>query len=133
PSSPPPDSQHRKDDRPRGSKTGFFARQLQSMKTPAELAAELTGKITVFTVAGDTVSGEFSAEVAKDLLTFGHRRDNSGHGPPEPANTRGSIAFLLKDGQIQKMELRLAATMNFNGSDLALDRITVFEIKDVGT
>ncbi len=131
----PPDGKRHKDDRPRGSKTGFFARQLQSMKTPAALATELTGKITRFTADGGTVTGELSAEAARELLTFGHRRDNSrgGHGPPEPVNPRGSITFSLKDGQIQKLEVRLAATMNFNGSDLTMDRITVFEIKDVGT
>ncbi len=129
------DGQHRKESRPRGSKTGFFARQLQSMKTPGELAADLTGKITRFTAAGTTVTGELSTEAAKELLTFGHRRDNNGdgHGPPKPVNPRGSVTFSLKDGQLQKFELRLAATMNFNGSDLSLDRITVFEIKEVGT
>lgn len=131
---PPPDGERRKGDRPQGSKTGFLAHRLQSMKAPALMAADLAGKVTSFKVAGDEFSGELSAEAVKELLAFGHRRDSrNGHAPPEPENPRGSVTFSLKDGQLLKMELRLAATMHFNGSEVALDRFTRIEIKDVGT
>ena len=127
-------SEHDKGERRRGSKTGFLARRLQSMKEPAAMAADLAGKVASFKASGDEFSGELSADAVKELLAFGHRRDSrDGHSPPEPANPRGSVTFTLKDGLLQKMELRLAATMNFNGSEVTLDRITQIEIKDVGT
>lgn len=134
PSPPPPDGGRDKGERRRGSKTGFLARRLQSMKAPAEMAADLAGKVASFQARGDEISGELSAEAVKELLAFGHRQDSrDGHSPPEAVNPRGSLTFTLKEGQLQKLELRLAATMSFNGSEVTLDRITQIEIMKVGT
>jgi hypothetical protein len=126
------DPEGRKEGHRKGSKEGFLARRLQSMKAPAEVAADLAGKVTGLKTDGDGISGDLTPAAALELLTFGaHRRE--GGGPPEPVNPRGSVKYWLKDGAIQKMEVRLAATIPINGSEVAIDRTTVVEISNVGT
>lgn len=118
--------------------TSFLARRFQEMKAPAEFAANLAGKISTYTVTGDRFTGELPADAVKELLTFGQhprgpRDHDRGHSPPEPANAKGTVTFTIKDGALTRMELTLAATLSFNGSEMAIDRTTRFEIRDTGT
>ncbi len=48
-------------------------------------------------------------------------------------NAKGSVRFWLKDGAVQKYELRLQGTMNWGGEERDTDRTTTTEVKDVGT
>ncbi len=121
----------RGDTRRRGSKGGFLARRLLTMQAPVDMAADLTGKVSAFKTEGDGIAGDLSTAAVRDLLTFGgHRRD--GGGPPEPANPRGSVKFWVKEGALTKMEVRLSATLSFNGNEVPLDRTTVVEFTKVG-
>jgi hypothetical protein len=123
----------RGDGRRRGSKGGFLARRLLTMQTPVDMAADLTGKVSTFKTDGDGISGDLSAAAVRDLLTFGGHRREGGGGPPEPANPRGSVKFWVKEGALNKMEVRLSATLSFNGNEVPLDRTTVVEFTKVGT
>jgi hypothetical protein len=117
----------------RNSKGGFLARRLQAMKAPAEVAADLVGKVTTLKADGDGFSGDLTPAAALELLTFGAHRREGGGGPPEPVNPRGSVKYCLKDGALQKIEIRLAASLPVPGGDVPMDRTTVVEINEVGT
>ena len=43
------------------------------------------------------------------------------------------MKFWLKDGALSKYEFKLKGTVDFNGTDVDVDRTTTVEIKDVGT
>lgn len=123
----------RRDGHRKGSKSGFLARRLQSMKAPAEMAADLAAKVPSLKVDGDGMAGNLTTEAALELLTFGNHRREGGGGPPQPANPRGSVKFWLKDGFLHKLEIHLAASLSLNGSDVPIDSTTVVEINNVGT
>lgn len=123
----------RRDGHRKGSKSGFLARRLQSMKAPAEMAADLAAKVSSLKMDGDGIAGNLTTEAALELLTFGNHRREGGGGPPLPANPRGNVKYWLKDGVLQKMEIHLAATLSLNGSDVPIDSTTVVEINNVGT
>ena len=54
-------------------------------------------------------------------------------GRSEPKDAKGSVKLWTKSGALQKYELKLQGTMNFNGEDRPADRTTTVEFKDVGT
>ena len=56
-----------------------------------------------------------------------------GQNSPEPKNPKGSVQFWLKDGQVQRVSLRISATLGFDGDDRDMVRTTTWEIRDVGT
>jgi hypothetical protein len=116
-----------------GSEPGprlFLLRRLQNFKAPAAEAADLAGKTKALKQDGEAYAGGLTEAGAKELLSFGGRR---GANAPEPKNAKGSVKFWLKDGLLAKFELKLQGTVNFNGEDRDVDRITTVEIKDVGT
>ena len=43
------------------------------------------------------------------------------------------MQFWLKEGQVQKIRLKVSATMTVNGEDRDMVRTTTWEIRDVGT
>jgi hypothetical protein len=102
----------------------FLVRRLKNFKTPAAEAAELPDKIKEIKKDGDTYSGELTEAGAKELLKFGRS---------EPKDAKGSVKLWTKSGALQKYELKLQGTMNFNGEDRPADRTTTVEFKDVGT
>jgi hypothetical protein len=107
----------------------FVARRLQNLKTPAEQAQELAGKVKELKQDGDAYSGELSEEGAKSLLTFGGRGGNG----PEVSGAKGSAKFWVKDGVLTKYQTKVKGTVSFNGNDREVDRTTTVEIKDTGS
>jgi hypothetical protein len=108
----------------------LMIRRLQTFKAPAEEAADLVSKAKELKQETDAYGGELTEAGAKDLLTFGGRRDGK---TTEPRNARGSLKFWVKDGLLAKYELKLQGTINFSNKERDIDRTTTVEIKDVGT
>ena len=103
------------------------------MKLPAEMAAELRGKLTGVQRIADEYSGDLAAEAAKELLAVGPHPREGTNAPPQPVNPRGTVKFRIKDGSLQRLEVHLASTMILNGNELVIDRTTEVVIKDAGT
>jgi hypothetical protein len=78
------------------------------------------------------LSGEFTAEGAKDLLTF---RPRGGTPSPAPKNAKGSAKFWIKDGALTKFESRLQGAVAFapDQEEQNLDMTRTVEIQNVGT
>jgi hypothetical protein len=79
---------------------------------------------------GDVYSGTLTEEGAKTMLSF---RPRSGGDAPSVSNAKGSVKFWLKDGALTKYEFTLKGTMNFNGNDIDMDRVSTVVIKDIGS
>jgi hypothetical protein len=113
---------------------GRMGRMLRNFKAPAQEAQDLAAKAKEITKSGDAYQAELTEAGVKDLLTFrGGRGGDAGNAPPAPTNTKGSVKFWVKDGQLAKYEYNVQGTMNFNGNDFNIDRTTTVEIKDVGS
>ncbi len=108
----------------------FLARMLRNFKAPAEQAQDVAAKVKELQKADDLYSGGLTEDGAKQLLSFGPRRNGGG---PEISNAKGSAKFWVKDGLLTKYEFNVQGTVSFNGNDRDVNRTTTVEIKDVGS
>ncbi len=99
----------------------FLGRLARILKTPAEQVPELLEGVKDLKQEGDVYSGELTPEGVKKQIRFG-----------EPKNPKGSVKFWTKDGELTKLEVKLDATMEFNGNEFDASRTTTTEIKSVG-
>jgi len=106
-----------------------LVRRFQNFKTPAAEVTDLSTKLKEVKKEGDTYSGDLTEAGAKELLSFGRRRPNA----PEPKNAKGSVKIWTKAGAFSKYEVKIQATVKFNGEDRDIDRTTTVEIKELGT
>jgi hypothetical protein len=109
---------------------GFMARTLRTFKAPAAEAEELIAKAKEITKADGVYSTELTEQGAKELLA---RRGRGGQAP-EPKNAKGSAKFWIKDGVLSKYQYHLTGTVTGGqeNREVAVDRTTTVEIKDVG-
>jgi hypothetical protein len=109
----------------------FMGRMFHGYKTPAAQAQELAAGIKELKKDGDVYSGDLTEDAVKAQLSFG------GPGPggqgPAITNPKGSAKFWIKDGVLDKYEIKVAGSMDFGGNSMAMDRDTTVVIKDVGT
>ena len=112
-----------------GSNRGLMrAGALLRTPLPAASLTQLTEKTrNLKTGEAGLIAGDLSDEGAKEFALMGRA------GPPEPKNAKGSVQFWLKEGQVQKIRLKVSATMTINGEDRDMVRTTTWEIRDVGT
>lgn len=116
----------------------FLARSLVTLKSPAELAADLSNKTYGITKSDDAYRGDLNQEALKQLLTSG-RRPSTGTGTgtdtkaPEPMmrDAAGTVKFWIKDGVLTKFEYAVKGLVSFGGGERPVDRITTVEIKDI--
>ncbi|MBI1840140.1 MAG: hypothetical protein HYR88_04730 [Verrucomicrobia bacterium] len=109
----------------------MITRMVASFKAPAVQAADLAEKVKELKKGDESYSGDLSEEAAKELLSFGPRRD--GADAPNITGAKGSAKFWVKDGVVSKYEFKVQGTVSFNGNDREVDRTTTVEVKDVGT
>ncbi|MFN0129998.1 MAG: hypothetical protein ACKV19_25315 [Verrucomicrobiales bacterium] len=118
---------------------GRGGRNFENFKTPAQQAEDLVGKVKELKKDGDAYVGELNEEAVQSLISMGRGGRRGGGGgddagvPPAPTDAKGTVKFWLKDGALAKMETKVSGKLSFNGNDIALDRTTTTEIKDVGT
>lgn len=117
-----------------GNRGAMRAGSLLRNPLPAASVSKLAEK-TKDLKAGEAgvIAGELSDEGAKEFAMMGRGGRAGGQTPPEPKNAKGSVQFWLKDGQVQKVRLKVSATMTINGEDRDMVRTTTWEIRDVGT
>ena len=108
----------------------FMAMRLQTFKAPAAQVQQLVSFSKDLKKDGDVYSGTLTEEGAKTMLSF---RPRSGGDAPSVSNAKGSVKFWLKDGALTKYEFTLKGTMNFNGNDIDMDRVSTVVIKDIGS
>ena len=109
----------------------FMARRIQNLKTPAQQAEDLAGKVKDLKQDGDTYSGQLTEDGAKSLLSFG--RGRGGGNGPEISGAKGSVKFWVTDGMLTKYKTKVQGSISFNGNDRDVDRTTTVDIKNVGT
>ena len=117
-----------------GNRGGMRAGALLRNPLPAASLTKLAEKSKDLK-AGDAgvIAGVLSDEGAKEFALMGRGGRPGGQTPPEPKNAKGSVQFWLKEGQVQKIRLKVSATMTVNGEDRDMVRTTTWEIRDVGT
>lgn len=106
----------------------FRAMRARAFKAPAEIAVELAGFAKDLKKDADVFSSDLSEEGAKSRMRFGGR-----DGGPAINNAKGSVKFWVKDGLLSKLEYTVIGTMDFNGNDFEIDRVTTVEIHKVGS
>ena len=117
-----------------GNRGGMRAGALLRNPLPAASLTKLVEKSKDLK-AGEAgvIAGVLSDEGAKEFALMGRGGRPGGQTPPEPKNAMGSVQFWLKEGQVQKIRLKVSATMTVNGEDRDMVRTTTWEIRDVGT
>jgi len=98
---------------------GFIVRAFRS---PATQAAELAGAAKELKQDAGVYSGDMTAEGAKAQFRFGNATD-----------TKGTVKFWIKDGNLAKYDFKLSGKVDFNGNEVDVDRTTTVEITEVGT
>jgi hypothetical protein len=115
---------------------GGMARRLQNLKAPAAEVQDLITKVTDIAKNGDAFTGQLTEEGAKALATMGFgRRGGAGGGGnrPGPTNLKGSVTIWIKDGVLTKYQTKVSGNRkNQDGDDVAFERTTTVEIKDIG-
>ncbi|MGD0745375.1 MAG: hypothetical protein ABSA45_09490 [Verrucomicrobiota bacterium] len=105
----------------------FLVGMVRNFRVPAAQATNLVALVKELKKDGDVYSGDLTEDGAKNLLTF--RRG----GGATVTNPKGSAKFWLKDGVLNKIEIKVQGKVDFNGTEIDVDRDTTVEIKDVGT
>lgn len=105
----------------------FRAIRARTFKAPAEQAIDLAAASKSLKKDGESYASDLTEEGVKSLMRFG------GRDGPTISNAKGSVKFWLKDGMLAKYEFSAVGTMDFNGNDFEIDRVTTVEIKNVGT
>jgi hypothetical protein len=106
----------------------FRAGMARNFRAPAVQAADLAAGTKALKKEGDMYTGELTEDGAKSLMRL--RRGGDG---PAIQGAKGSVKFWVKDGVISKYEYSVKGSMEFNGNNFDIDRVTTVEIKDVGT
>jgi hypothetical protein len=100
----------------------FLLGRVRNFQVPAVQATNLLASVKELKKDGDAYSGDLTEAGAKAQFRFG-----------TVTNPRGSAKFWLKDGLLTKYEYEVQGKVDFNGTEMELDRDTIVEIKDVGT
>jgi hypothetical protein len=108
-----------------------FARGLANFKAPAASAEALADALREVKDEGEGVySGDLTEEGVKAQLAFGGR---PGGQAPSIAEPKGTAKFWVKEGQLVKFEYNVQGKMTFGQREVAINRTTTVEIKDIGS
>jgi len=126
---------------------------------PTEQAMQIAALVKELKKDGDVYSGDLTEDGAKSLVMPGGRGRRGGRGPggpggapgagapdgqggpggpggfgaPDITGAKGSAKFTVKDGVLTKVEYNVKGNMSMGGNDMAMDRTTTIEIKNVGS
>ncbi len=111
----------------------MMVRAIRTFKAPAATAESLAGKTKEIKAEADGLyTAELTEEGAKELLSGGGRPGGQGRGP-EISEAKGAVKFWVTEGVLSKFEHTASGKLKFGERDIAVDRTTTVEIKDVGT
>lgn len=114
----------------------FTATMVRGIKKPADEALEMIDGLEEISKEGDVYVGKLSEQGAESLAAassgFG-RRGGRGGRDSNVVFAKASVRFWVKDVILTKLEQSLDASLDFNGSEVVIERTTTTTIKDVGT
>lgn len=118
----------------------FIARMVQNFQEPSTQAKNLVAKTTELKSENGSIHGILGAEAAGELMTmgggFGRRGGGGGGGaptPPQVTGAAGKVSFTVSNGVLTAYEMTLTGSMNFNGEDREVNRVTKVEFTGVGS
>lgn len=115
----------------------FTAAMVRGIKKPAEEALQMIDGLEEISKEGDAYVGKLSEESAKELAAssggFGRRGGRGGRRGSNVVFAKASVKFWVKDGILTKFEQSLDSSLDFNGSEVVIERTTTTTIKDIGT
>ncbi len=115
-----------------GGTAAAVVRYLRSYKAPVAETATLAGKAKELKEVDGAITGELKEDAVKEMLLFGTRQ-REGQEPPKTTDLKGSVKFWLKDGALNKFEIKVAGKVTTGERETDINRTTTVEIKDVGT
>jgi hypothetical protein len=119
----------------------FVAWMIQNLKEPAGEAKDLVAKATELKSENGSIHGTLGAEAAGQMMRMGGGRRGGGGGggggggptPPEITGAAGKVSFTVANGVLTGYEISLTGSMNFNGEDREVNRVTKVEFSGVGS
>ena len=116
----------------------FVARMIQNLKEPSSEAKDLVAKAAELKSENGSVHGTLGAEAAGQMMRMGGGRRGGGGGgggptPPEVTGAAGKVSFTVANGVLTGYEITLTGSMNFNGEDREVTRVTKVEFSGVGS
>lgn len=113
----------------------FVARMIQNLKEPSIEAKDLIAKATELKSENGIIHGTLGAEAAAQLMSMGGGRRGGGGGqnPPAVTGATGKVSFTVSNGVLTGYEVSLTGSMNFNGEDREVNRVTKVEFSGVGS
>ncbi len=108
----------------------FTANMVRDLNPPTRDALELTEGIAEISKVGDLYTGQLTEKAATELAAAasGFRRG----GASNVVFVKATVSFQVNDGMLTKMEQALDASMDFNGTEFVVERITTTAIENVG-
>jgi len=108
-----------------------FARSLRAFKAPAADAEALVDKVGELKKGEDGLyAGDLTEDGAKSMLGGG--MGGGGGRGGTVSEPKGSAKFWVKDGVIVKYEVNVQGKMTFGDREVAINRTTTVELKDIG-
>lgn len=111
-----------------GGGGGMRGRGLLRAKRPDAELSGLADKLKEVKAIEGALGGDLTEEAAKEWMSFGGGRQGGG-----PKNAKGSVKVWLKDGSIQKLEVKTSGTVSRNGEDRDIAATRTVEISEVGS
>ena len=109
----------------------FVTRIVGGFKSPAALAQQLATLTKNLKQDGETyiaqLIGNDANEVNAPLSSF-----RGGGGGREMTNAKATVTFWIRDGVLEKLQVRSTGTISRGGNDMNVDRTTTVEFRDVG-
>ncbi len=115
-----------------GGTAAAVVRYLRSYKAPVAETATLAGKAKELKEVDGAITGELKEDAVKEMVLFGTRQ-REGQEPPKTTDLKGSVKFWLKNGALNKFEIKVAGKETTGERETDINRTTTVEIKDVGT
>lgn len=109
-----------------------MASRLKTFKAPAADAQALVEQAAELKEEDGAIAGALSEQGAKDRMSFGGRGGNAQRAP-QITDPKGSAKFWIKDGVLVKYEYTVSGKMTFGQREIAINRTTTTEIKEVGS
>ncbi len=107
----------------------FMSRTLRNYRAPAAELEDLLGKVTDLKLVDGAYTGELTEEGVRSQMIFGRRPGGEG---PAVSNPKGSVKVWLQDGLPINYQVHVQGTVSFNNNEMAVDRTTTTEVKEVG-
>jgi hypothetical protein len=99
-------------------------------RLPADDLAKIAEKTKELKESEGVISGDLTDEGAKEVASRGGR---PGGQAPEPKNAKGSLKVWLKEGKLNKVQVKVSALVTIQGEERDVTRTTTYVFKNIGS